>query len=274
VTLSYLDRVRLSVGEGAVSGDVFRGRNHRFSFAAGIETGDLVGSVGYAFTSFGRPESGSAGTYWEPDISVAVSGHRVIAGDGALFYGHCGLFDLPSIQQSRWRAIEFDLTPAGSGRVTVSAFDEVRLFPRVYLQATATLGLGFGQIPPPLLFHLGELVSFWKRQGGGWIATTSPGAFKLSGSLALELPASEELFNVVNVMMIDGVRGRAFVAGGACWTRFDEFGKTIPSVEVGVEALVELSAIGGLLPLYALVGVATPVLGEGTSIFYFGLSLQ
>lgn len=273
VTLSYLDRLRLSIGEGTASAEVYRGRNHRFSFTAGIGTGDLVGSIEYTFTSFGQPESGSAGTYWEPDISIAVSGHRLATEDGALLYGHLGLFDLPSIQHTRWCAVEFDLTPAGAGRVAVSAFDEVRLFPRIYLQATATLGLGFGQIPRALLFNLEELISFRKRQGGKWIPATLPGVYKLSGCLAIELPASEELFNVANVMMVDRVRGRAFVAGGACWTRFDEFGKTIPNVEVGVEALFELSAIGGLLPVRALVGVATPTLGEGTNIFYFGLSL-
>ena len=157
--------------------------------------------------------------------------------------------------------------------MAISAFDEVRLFPRVYLQGTATLGLGFGQTPRALLFSLEELKSFRKLQGGKWILATSPGVYKLWGCLAIELPASEELFNIANVMMVDRVRGRAFVAGGVCWTRLDEFGKTIPNVEVGVEALFELSAIGGLLPVRAVVGLATPTLGEGTNTFYFGLSL-
>ncbi len=273
VALSYLDRLRLSIGEGTASAEVFEGRNHYFFLNAGIGTGDLAGSIGYTFTAFGQPQIGSAGTYWEPDISIAISGHRLVTNEGPLLYGHLGLFDPPSIQHSRWQAIELALTPSGAGRMAVTAFDEVRLFPQVYLQGMATLGVGFGQVPRPLLFELEELKSFRQSRQGRWVLTTSPGIYKLYGSLAVEFPTSEELFNLVNVMMVDRVRGRAFVAGGTCWTHFDEFGKTIPNVEVGVEAWFELSAIGGLLPARALVGMATPILGEGSNIFYFGLFL-
>ncbi len=273
VTLSYLDRLQLSIGEGTASAQVFQGKNHYFFLNAEIATGDLAGSIGYTFTAFGQPQIGSAGTYWEPDISVAISGHRLVTNEGPFLYGHLGLFDPPSIQHSRWRAIELDLTPAGAGRMAVTAFDEVRLFPQVYLQGTATLGVGFGQVPRSLLFELEELKSFRQLQQEGWVLTTSAGIHKLYGCLAVELPTSGELFNLANVMMVDRVCGRAYIAGGTCWTRFDEFGKTIPNVEVGMEGWFELSAIGGLLPVQAMVGMATPILGDGTNIIYFGFSL-
>jgi len=273
VTLSYLDRLRLSIGEATASAEVFQGKNHYFFLNAGIGTGDLAGSIGYTFTAFGQLQIGSAGTYWEPDISIAISGHRLVTNEGPLLYGHLGLFDPPSIQHSRWRAIELDLTPVGAGRMAITAFDEVRLFPGVYLQGTATLGVGLGQVPRPLLFELEELKSFRQLQQGGWVLTTSAGIHKLYGCLAVELPTSEELFNLANVMMVDRVRGRAFIAGGTCWARFDKFGKTIPDVEVGMEAWFDLSAIGGLLPVQAMVGMATPILGEGTNIIYFGFTL-
>ena len=157
--------------------------------------------------------------------------------------------------------------------MALTAFDETRLFPDVYLQGKTTLGVGFGQVPAPLLFRLEELASFRRQWNGTWVLSTPPGTHKLYGRLAVEFPASEEPFNLANWMMIDRVRGRVFVAGGACWTHFDQFGQTIPSVEAGLETWFELSAIGILLPARAVVGMATPILGEGAEVFYFGLSL-
>lgn len=273
VTFSYLDRLRITLGEGSISAEVLRGKNHELSLAAGIVGGDLAGSIGYTFTAFGQPQNGSPGTYWEPDLSFTLAGHRLITGEGPLFFGHLEMLNYPSIQHSRWQAIGLDLVPTGAGRIAITAFDEVRIFPQIYLQGIATLGVGFGELPAALLFDLEELVSFRRVHLGQWVLTTPAGKYKLYGRLALEFPATEELFNLANMMLIDRVRASAFIAAGTCWTGFDEFGKTTPHVEAGVEAWFDLSAIGGLLPAEAVIGIATPILGEGTRLFYFGLSL-
>jgi hypothetical protein len=57
------------------------------------------------------------------------------------------------------------------------------------------------------------------------------------------------------------------------WKSWDEFGKTSPYVEAGVEGVFDLSALGGLLPLRAIVGYATPISQEGVGVLYIGLSL-
>jgi len=273
VTLSYLDRLRLSIGEGTASAEVYRGRNHRFSFTAGVDTGDLIGSIEYTFTSFGQPESGSPGTYWEPDVSVSVSGHRTDTGEGVLLYGHLGLLKYPSIQHSRWMAIDLDLTPSVAGRIAITAFDEMRVFPQVYLQGEITLGASIGDLPRALLFDLDELISLGQMIQGNWVPVSSPGCYKLFGSLSVEFPANDDLYNLANLMIIDRVYGRAFVASGTCWTQFDELGKTLPYVEAGIESWFELSAIGGLLPIKLVVGLAVPIVGDGTNVIYFGGSL-
>jgi len=158
--------------------------------------------------------------------------------------------------------------------MAITAFDETRLFPHVYLQGNLTFGAGFGEVPHPLLFDLEELLSFGRMIKGRWVPASFLGSHKLYGRLAVELPSStEEPFNLANLMMVDRTRGRAFLACGVSWKSFDEFGKTTPNIEVGVEALFDLSAIGGLLSARAVAGYATPVLGEGMGVFYFGFSI-
>jgi len=273
VTISYLDRWQVRLGPGSIVAGVSRGRCHDFSLAVGIGKGDLTGSIGYTFTAFGQPESGSPGTYREADTSFSISGHRIKTNEGMLLYGRAGLFKFPSIQHSRWTAIDLEITPSAAGRIALTAFDEMRLFPRVYLQGTITLGAGFGDLPRGLLFTLDELVSLGRMIQGNWVPTSAPGRYKLHGVLGIEFPANNELYNLANVMIIDRVVGRAFVAGGTCWTEGDEFGKTLPYVEAGLESRFELSALGGLLPADVVVGIAVPVVGEGTNILYFGVSL-
>lgn len=274
VTITYLDRLRLSLGEGTASAEVFQGRNHYLFLGAEIEEEGLSGAISYTFTSFARTPTGSPGTFWEPATSITLSGHRLLTEEGPLHYLHLGALAHPSIRHTSSSAISLDVAPSGAGRVSITAFDEVRVLPHVYLQGTVTLGVGFGEVPRPLLFDLEELMSFGRMSQGRWVSTRFPGTYKLYGRLALEFPSSsEEPFNLVNLMMVDKARGRAFIACGSSWTSLEQFGKTTPNVEVGAETLFDLSAIGGLLPVWAVVGYATPILGEGRGVFYFGLSL-
>jgi hypothetical protein len=72
--------------------------------------------------------------------------------------------------------------------------------------------------------------------------------------------------------MIDGSRSRLFITAGASWTNPDEFGTTSPSIEAGMEQLFDLSTLGGLISLTAQIGIATPILGEGITTLYGGVS--
>jgi hypothetical protein len=272
VTVTYLDRLRVTFAQDALAAEVSWDRYHDLAFDVGIEEGDLGGTIRYTCTSFAQPETGLPGTFWEPDTQITLSGHRFV-GDGDPFvYLHLGVVALPSLQYSHTSAISLDVTLSGSGRMTISSFDEVRLVPHVYLQGGVTVGMSFGDLPSPLLFNLQELRSLGRM--GGWTGAPFPGRYKLYGYLAAEFPfPSEELYNLANLLLVDRVRGRAFLACGMSWKSWDEFGKTSPYVEAGVEGVFDLSALGGLLPLRAIVGYATPISQEGVGVLYIGLSL-
>ena len=94
-----------------------------------------------------------------------------------------------------------------------------------------------------------------------------------TAQLSLEIPSTQNLpYSLLSLAMIDKVTSRLFLTAGTGWTTLDEFGTTSVSMEAGMEQLFELSTLGGLLPLAARVGVATPVIGEGTTVFYWSLS--
>ena len=274
ITISYLDRVWLSLGQQSLGAAVSWGRSHRFSFDMGVEQDELAGTVRYDYTLFSQPETGSPGVYWEENVWIRLAAHRVNPDGDPLFYLHGEIVDLPSLQHSRTSAVAFDLTRPGVGRVAVSSFDEARLFPNVYLQGSVSLGLSFGAPPPLLLFHLEELKSTRGLREGKWVDLSFSGRYKLYGSIALEFPLGEdEPYNLANLMMIDRSRARAFVACGTSWKSLDEFGTTAPCVEAGVEGLFDLSAIGGLLPIQAVVGYALPISELGSGMIYLGLYL-
>ena len=274
ITLTYLNRVRLTLAEGKLSADIYQGRSDHIFLSATLSGSDLGGTVGYDHTLFSPIPTGSAGAYLTPTEVISISGNRVISYQGPVQYLHLGFAGLPTMNHSHQVQIGIDLTPAGAGRVTLAVADEVRIFPRIYLQGTAIMGKGFGALPQPLMFDLSELMSFGKMSQGKWVASHAYGTHKLYGRVAIEIPNDEATpYNLANVMMIDNARSRVFIAAGTSWTSLDEFGKTSPYVEAGIEEALDVSAIGGLLPFRALLGYAVPILGEGTGIFYFGFSL-
>jgi hypothetical protein len=142
--------------------------------------------------------------------------------------------------------------------------DELRIFPDAYLQGTVRVGFGFADPPQPFRFRLSGLHSF------------SPPLtlHEIVGDLGLEIPVFGELpYNLLNVAMVDRMRSRLFLAGGIGLTRLDVFGTTLPRIEAGIEQIVDLSTLGGLLSLRVRVGVATPVVGKGVPTFYARVSL-
>jgi hypothetical protein len=264
VTFSYLDRFRVSVAQGSASAQIKLGRNHRLS-ARTLAGGDrFIGEVAFTTTDYAQPETGSPATFWEPDVSWTVGVMRLYDGETPFVAFGLDVVDHPSFSSSRTHELSIDVAADGSGRLTGSASDELRLFPGTYLQGSARFGLGFADPPTPFRFRLTGLHAF----------SPPPTTHELVGRLGLEVPVVAELpYNLFSLAMVDATRSRLFIAGGIGWTSLDEFGTTSPCMEAGIEQIVDLSTLGGLLSLQVQVGVATPVMGAGVTVLYARVSL-
>ena len=264
LTLSYLDRFRVSVAQGSASAQIKLGRNHRLS-ARTFASGDrFVGGIAFTTTDYAQPETGSPATFWEPDVSWTVGVERLYDGETPFAAFGLDVVDHPSFSSSSTRALSIEVTADGSGRLSGSASDELRLFPGTYLRGSARFGLGFADPPTPFRFRLTGLHAF----------SPPPTPHELVGRLGLEVPVVAEMpYNLFSLVMVDATRSRLFVAGGIGWTSLDEFGTTSPCMEAGIEQIVDLSTLGGLLSLQVQVGVATPVMGAGVTVLYARVSL-
>ena len=264
LTFSYLDRFRVSVAQGSASAQIKLGRNHRLSARTSAGGDRFTGGIAFTTIDYAQPETGSPATFWEPDVSWTVGVERLYAGETPFVAFGLDVVDHPSFASSRSHALSIDVAADGSGRLAVSSSDELRVFPGAYLQGSARFGLGFADPPTPFRFRLTGLHAF----------SPPPTAHELVGRLGLEIPVvAETPYNLFNLAMIDATRSRLFVAGGIGWTSLGEFGTTSPYMEAGIEQIVDLSTLGGLLSLQVQVGVATPVMGEGVPVLYARVSL-
>ncbi|MGD9675580.1 MAG: M1 family aminopeptidase [Candidatus Bipolaricaulia bacterium] len=264
VVLSRLDRFELGVEEDSASLVIRRGRDLEFSAAAGWSSAGIVGGVACAVTRYEPAETGAPGTTWEAAQVLSAGAYR-LASQGEPFYvARMAAVRLPSVTSSRIAAASVDLISGASGRLSLAAFDELRVFPGMYLQGTGFLGFSAGGVPQSLLFDWSELVS----------VAPAPAPNKLSASLAFEFPSAEGLpYNAFNLAMIDGLCLRVFVSGGVGWTSADGFGTTSASVEAGIEEEFDLSTLGGLVSFSVRIGVAVPITGEAVPALYAGFSL-
>jgi len=264
-SFSYLDRFRITVSQDSASMIIKKGRSDRYSGYASIGGGRLTGTLTYTYISYHRPEIGSPSVYWEPNIAYSLGVSRLFSEEKPLLSFRLGAFDLPSVTEASERAIYIDLIGTGAVRFSVFAYDEIRIAPRAYLNGGVFLGFSVGELPSALRFRFTELHA----------SPLLPAERKLSGILSLELPPEEETlpYNLFNLAMVDRKRTRLYIAGGVGWTTLIDFGKTSPGVEVGLEELVDLSTLGGLLPLSLRLGVATPIVGKGATVFYAEFSL-
>jgi hypothetical protein len=264
LTFSYLDRLRVSVAQGAASAQVKLGRAYRLSAFATTAGERFAGGIALTYTDYAQPETGSPATYWEPDVSWTVGVKRLFSEETPLVALEIDVIDHPSFGSSRAHALTIDVTAGGSGRLLATASDELRVFPGMYLQGSASVGFGFADPPKPFRFQLSGLRSF------------SPPLtlHEIVGDLGFEIPAFGDMpYNLLNLAMVDRMRSRLFLAGGIGWTTLDEFGTTSPYMEAGIEQIIDLSTLGGLLSLQVRLGVATPLMGQGVPVFYARLSL-
>ncbi len=264
LTFSYLDRFRVSVAQGSASAEIKLGRRHRLSAYSSADGVRFTGGIALTTIDYDQPETGSPAAFWEPDVSWTFGVERLYEGESSFVAFGLDVVNYSSFASSRTQELSIDVVADGSGRLTASASDELRVFPGAYLQGSVWFGFGFADPPTPFLFQLTGLHSF----------SPPPTAHEIVGKLGLEIPVVAELpYNLLNLAMVDATRSRLFVAGGIGWTSLDEFGTTSPYMEVGVEQIVDLSTLGGLLSLQVQVGVATPVMGAGTPVLYVRVSL-
>jgi len=264
-TFSWLDRFRITVQGNSASMIVNEGRNHRYSGSVSVADGTLTGELAYTFTRYAPVETGSPATYWAPDIALSGALLRLYdtEAEEAFWALRLSAIDLPSIAATSISAASIDLAEGGGSRLTVRAFDEIRLLPNFYLQGSGVLGFGVGDLPAPLRFTFDELPAM----------TMTPSLGKLVGTLSVTLDAEEEPFNLLNLAIVEGRRTRLFLAGGIGWTSLRECCTTSPSVEAGIEQTLRLATLGGLLPFEVRLSISTPVKGAGATVFTFGLSL-
>ena len=157
----------------------------------------------------------------------------------------------------------FRVASSDAGQLELSGSQEWRLAPNAYIEAQARLALSQGDVPSAFRFRASELRSISIPRAN------HVGALKLT----LELPSPGAMpYSLLHLAMMDEVRARFFVTLGQGWTTLDELGTTSPSIEAGMEQIIELSTLGGLLSLTARIGVAIPVAGEGLTTLYGSVS--
>jgi len=263
ITFSHLDRLRITIGENQATAQVKVDRGEFVGLAASLEPAGLAAGISYSQVRYRPIETGSPGAYWAPELALSISARRLFDGARPFLTLRAELVDLPSISDPAVRAVALDVATPNALRVSAIVRDEARVWPTVYLLGRVELGLSLGDLPRPLQFGFPEL------HGG----PAAPTRNKLSGELALEFPSTSDLpYNVLNLAHIDRVRTRIYIAGGTGWTSFDRFGTTTPYVEAGAEQVVDLSTLGGLLPLSARLGIAVPLTGADPALIYVQVS--
>ena len=262
-TFGWLDRFRVTVGESSASMAITEGRHHQYEGSVSLEDGRMTGSLAYTYTTYHQPEIGSPATYWEQDVALTARVRHLVSGDDPIWAIGLSAVDLPSIGRSSASSVAVDVTAGGATRLALSAFDEIRVLPQLYLQGVGTWGASVGDVPNALRFSFGELRT----------DRLSPAPNKLTGAIALDFATESDPYNLANLAMVDRNRTRLFVAGGLGWTTLQDFGTTDPHVEAGVEQILGLSTLGGLLPFEVRIGIATPVIGAGLTVLYAEISL-
>lgn len=261
---SHLERLRISISQTAASASIKLDRNQRLSIEASFAALRLSGRISYSYLVYGQPETGSAATFWEPAFALTITGERFITADEPLMTIKLRVTDLPSIVASGTQSVMLRIAPGGIGQMEISARNELRLIPGIYLLGGARIGVSSSDVPRPLLFSIPELRSF----------SLSPSNHVAAVHVALELPSPADSlpYSLFHLAMIDRVRTRLFLTAGSSWTNLDEFATSSSVMEAGMEQIIELSTLGGLLSMTARIGIATPVLGEGLTAIYGNIS--
>ena len=257
VQVQYLDRFGWAVYPDAMAAEGFvrYGRDATlWGFARVTDT--LIGEIVLVRHLWAQPETGHPGIYWMPAGDLLLSFSRrpyPVLGLGLSWQGY-----LPRVYGGGASLLSL---PGRGGRFYLQHTQELDLLPNIYLDLSFGLGLESPGLPAELWFGLSELHTL----GNG-----PRGQRKLLLSLDLALPAYRTPYSLAGAALVSRVTPRAYLRWGKLWTEQDPSPTTITHAEVGMEAVLRIELLGGLIALQGVVGVAWP-LPEGEGLLYFGI---
>ena len=257
VQVQYLDRFGWAVYPDAMAAEGFVRYGHEatlWGFARVTDT--LIGEIVLVRHLWAQPETGLAGTYWMPAGNVLLSFSRrpyPVLGLGFTWQGY-----LPRVYGGGATLLSL---PGQGGRFYLQHTQELDLLPNLYLDLTFGLGLESPGLPDELRFGLSEIHTL----GNG-----PRGQRKLLLSLDLALPDYRTPYSLAGAALVSRVSPRAYLRWGKLWAVPDPSPPIVTHAEVGMEAILRIELLGGLVALQGVVGVAWP-LPEGEGLLYFGI---
>jgi hypothetical protein len=259
-SLSYLDRFGFAVypEKLAVAGTVNFGQAGSLSGWAQIRE-TLVGAVTFTRNLWATPRTGLTATYWERVGSVSLTVGRVPEWAFSL-----GLSWGESIARVRVGEAEVLLLPGQGYGLTLRHTELFGLGPHLYPTLTLSLGLAGPELPQRFWPALFEVRSLALRAEG-----FPKGRYKVAGIAGLWLPPYFPDYSLAQAALVSQVRPRLFLSAGQIWP--DPAARET-YLEAGGELWITIEALGGLLSVRYVIGLAYPILPGGPVLLYFGLA--
>lgn len=259
-TISYLDRFGWGIYPEAlaVTGWVRHSRQWAVS-GWGALRGTLVGALSLTHYLWATPNLGSPGTFWEPVGELALTISRrpawAIGADlgwrQTLTRTHSGGLSLLWLPGVGWR-----------GQLTHTQL--VGLFPHTYLGLSVHAGLASDMLPPSLLPALTEFRTLRDEH-------RPRDERKFMFSLGVWLPPLRPDYSMGGAALVTEVRPRLYASWARLWKEGEREKIIPPFAEVGVEALVQIEALGGLMGFTTVIGIGWSLSPRGEGIFYIGI---
>ncbi len=273
VSVRYLDRFGWEIMPQmqAASAWVNYGRELSVSGWAQIHE-TLLGELTVRRRLWKTPDIGSAGTYWSPAGELSFTVARVPMWAARLGISWQEQVSRTSLAQGSVLFVP-EVSAAG---VSVAGLLEERLLPRTYMQFTARGGLATEGMPERFLFSLPEFNSLAAPGDPGApddIRRAPIGEYKASGTLSLWLPENNPDYLLGGLALLSDVRTRAYVSGARVWSRGDDWDTITTYAEAGGEVWTTWEALGGLLHVRLVAGIAWPITYTGPGVFYLGVDL-
>jgi len=268
----------LSTWDVAASFAASVSRTLSLSASAEIVALDLAGSVGAVdaritlhVRRFTHPETGTAGTYWDPSRALELTFGVV----GDLFepvpYVAVAVRRSDQLRSAAEHAVLLQVGVPGFGHSSFATLagqstKRFRLAPLLYLDLSAAAGSALSAtVPTPFLLAMDELRAF---------PFPPHGHHQLFGRVEFVLPpvARDVGYAVFNLTRIEDVTASAFVQGGRTWGGCDRACEPGLRLEVGGELTFRLAAILGA-SIDLTVGYAHPLAGpNGRGTLFFAIA--
>ncbi len=279
VAVRYLDRFGWEIlpQHQAVSGWVRYGRE--FSIFGGAKVEDtLTGELFLSRRFWATPEIGSPGTYWVPVGELSLGFGRT-----PWWVGQLGFSWQEQLSHVHMGATQLLLVPeVSAGRLSLGGLWEERVFPRTYLQFAIRGGLASEDIPEEFLFDLSEFNTLAvpdaeqaedAGEPSNEVRRSPTGTTKAAVTLSLWLPESKPDYLLGGLALLSEVQPRIYFNAGRVWREPDDWA-TIPTYsEGGGELWTTWEALGGLLGLRVVVGLAWPISPAGPGVLYLGVDM-